>query len=113
MLIKRKQKGYSSRRKYIHGRGFVDTVHNVVANNRDLIVKPLLEAAGQLSALALTKGGKAILNKITNKTNDSEPRPVKPLLDPKANEILRNITPNIMHELTPVSNIVGSGLKTF
>ena len=53
MLIHKKQTGYSSKRKYVQGRGFVDsllsTLRNVgsyISQNKDLIAKPLLGAVG-------------------------------------------------------------------
>lgn len=61
MLVKTKQKGYSCQLKYICGRGFIDSVKNkrsYIYQNKDLIAKPLLGAVGDLSAMALTAGGK-------------------------------------------------------
>ena len=76
MLVKKKQSGYSSRRRLIHGMGFVDslssmfssfktaalpTLQNIgsyIKDNKDLIAKPLLGAAGDLAASGLTMAGK-------------------------------------------------------
>jgi hypothetical protein len=103
MLVKTKQKGYSCQRKYIRGRGFIDSVKNIgsyIYQNKDLIAKPLLGAVGDLSAMALTEGGKTVLTHLMNKKNES----IK--LDPKAASILQNIA-------YPVGNIIGSGIKQF
>ena len=87
MLVKNKHQ-----RKCVRGKGFTDVLRNVgsyVAENKDLITKPLLGAAGDLVAYGLTQGGKALLNRILTKPN----------LDAKSKEILQQIT--------------GSGLKRF
>ena len=70
MLAKMRQKGYSSQRKYIRGRGFMDTMKNIgsyIYQNKDLLAKPLLGAVGDLGAMALTEGSKAILIRLMNK----------------------------------------------
>ena len=118
MLRKKAKGGYSSHRKYIQGRGFVDTLSNAftsmkptllniasyVSQNKDLISKPLLGAAGDLAAFGLTKGGKALLSKIINKSRNKES---VEKLDAKGVEILRNVLDS------NVSNIIGSGIKKF
>jgi hypothetical protein len=104
MLVKMRQKGYSSQRKYIRGRGFMDTMKNIgsyIYQNKDLIAKPLLGAVGDLGAMALTEGSKAILTRLMNKKNE----PIK--LDAKAVDILQNLS----HP--SVGNIIGSGIKQF
>ena len=68
MLIKRKQKGCYSKRKYIHGRGFVDVLPtSYVTQNKDFIAKT--EAVGD--AIGLTEGGKALLSRMMNKNRNT------------------------------------------
>lgn len=109
-----RNKGYSSHRKRVQGKGFVDTllssarnIGSYIAQNKDLIAKPLLGAVGNLAATGLTEGGIALLNRI--KRNKLETRNNKNQLDAKSQEILQNIIegPN------PVTNIIGSGIKKF
>jgi len=109
MLVKKAKRVYSSQRKYIHGKGFVDTVKpilstigNFISQNKDLIAKPLLGAVGSLAAT----GGKALLTKILNRqqnknTSNSgqEMRNQNKDITPKGQEIL--------------NNIIGSGIKAF
>ena len=124
MLILNKKTGYASRRKYVQGRGFVDslssTLRNVgsyISQNKDLIAKPLLGAAGDLAAFGLTEAGKSVISHIINKkrksnsvlTNDST-------LSPKSIQILESIMSNDAPEFQqsiPVENIIGSGIKRF
>jgi hypothetical protein len=112
MLVQNNTYGYSRKKKYITGRGFVDSLSNVfntikasavpamknvgsyVAHNKDLIAKPLLGAVGQLAATGLTAGVPALLNRIMKRKQ----------VDPKYEEILQNLTPR-----PPVTNIIGSG----
>ena len=82
MLVKNKRQ-----RKCVRGKGFTDVLRNVgsyVAENKDLIAKPLLGAAGDLAAYGLTQGGKALLNRIMSKK--------EPNLDAKSKELLQQIT---------------------
>ena len=122
MLVQKFSYGYSQKKKYITGRGFVDSLSNVfnsikasavpaiksigsyVSNNKDLIAKPLLGAVGSLAATGLTAGVPALLSHIMRKK------------DPKYHEILNNLMPE--HQLSarsptrsPVTNIIGSGVK--
>lgn len=116
--MKKAKRGYSSNRKYIQGRGFVDTLTNAftsmkptlqnigsyVSQNKDLIAKPLLGAAGDLAAFGLTQGGKALLSKIINKSQNKKS---VENLDSKGLEILQSMLDS------NVSNIIGSGIKHF
>ena len=91
------------KRRHIAGRGFVDSLKNVgsyIMNNKDLIAKPILGAVGSLGAMALTTGIPALINHIKNrhKTQINQK-------DPKYKEILQN--------LMPTTNIIGSGIKQF
>src|SRR5580704_18025301 len=115
MLKKNEKRGYSSHRIYIQGRGFIDTVSHVftsmkptlqnigsyVSQNKDLIAKPLLGAAGDLAAFGLTQGGKALLTKMINKAKDKKS---VDNLDSKGLEILQSMLDS------NVSNIIGSGI---
>ena len=72
MIIRNKKHGYSSQRQYIHGCGFTDTLRSIgsyIYQNKDLIAKPLLGAAGDLAAFGVTEGGKAVLTNIINSRN--------------------------------------------
>lgn len=108
MIVREKKRGYSSNRKYIHGAGFTDVMRSIgsyVAQNKDLIAKPLLGAVGNLAALGLTEGSKALLNRITNNKNKKPEHPMQ--LDSKSQAILRSI----INDPIPVTNIIGSGIK--
>lgn len=121
MLVQKYSYGYSQKKKYIIGRGFVDSLSNVfnsikssavpaiksissyVSNNKDLIAKPLLSAVGSLAATGLTAGVPAIVSHIMRRK------------DPKYQEILHSLTPEATpHQppaRSPVTNIIGSGIK--
>ena len=116
MLVQNHVYGYSRKKKYITGRGFVDSLSNVfnsikasaapairsigsyVSNNKDLIAKPLLGAVGTLAATGLTTGVPAILSQIMRRKQVTTE-------DPKYKEILQNFTS------PPVTNIIGSGVR--
>lgn len=116
MLIKKTKHGYTSKRKYIHGQGFIDSLSNTLSSirptlqnvgsylvqNKDLIGKPLLGAVGDLAAFGLTEGGKAVITKLLNKRPGNE----------KRSEILQNIL-GVPRVEPSVSNIIGSGIKQF
>ena len=62
------------KKKYIVGRGFVDTIRSVlksvgsyISTNKDLIAKPVLGAVGSLTGTAITTGIPAIINHFKNK----------------------------------------------
>ena len=85
MFVSKTKYGYSSRKKHITGKGFVESLANVfnslkssatpvfrsignyVAENKDLIAKPLLGAVGSLAATGLTAGVPALLTHIANR----------------------------------------------
>jgi len=132
MLIKKKVHGYSTKKKYIVGRGFVDSLSSIfnsikpalrgvgsyISTNKDQILKPLLGAVGTLGAKALTEGIPALINKIANKNknkllNTMSPTPppdldLNILEDPIYKKILQNMSNT---NQIPVSNIIGSGNK--
>ena len=126
MLVNKNTYGYSNHKKYVSGRGFVDkmtqiltpalkglkSVGSYITENRDLIAKPILGAIGTLGATALTASLPAIISHIAKR---NKKHPVTPdeisFVMPKYKEILENImkTPSV----NPVTNIIGSGLKSF
>ena len=72
MTAREKNCGYSSNRKYIRGAGFTDVmtcIGSYVSQIKDLIAKPLLGTVGNLAAMDLTEGGKALLSRIINNKN--------------------------------------------
>ena len=113
MIIIKRKRGYGAKRKYVQGRGFVDSltsslkgIGSYISQNRDLIAKPLLGAVGNLAATGLTEGVKALTNHIINKKAQKG----SPKLDEKAVAVLQNI---IGDSSIPVANIIGSGIKKF
>ena len=121
MLINKNTYGYSRNKKLISGRGFVDSLSNTfksfgsyISNNKDLIAKPVLGAVGSLAATGLTAGVPALYSYIANrKINKLKPH-TEIQLDAKTKEILQNLmsTPQQSNQ-TPVTNIIGSGIKRF
>ena len=111
MLVKKQTHGYSSNRKYVQGKGFLDSLKSIgsyLAQNKDLIAKPLLGAVGNLAAAGLEEGGKALLTHIIKKNSKRDH--VDQELDAKGNAILQSI---MNSGQTPVTNIIGSGIKRF
>lgn len=126
MIIIKRSHGYGAKRKYIHGKGFVDSlssslksIGSYVLENKDLIAKPLLGAVGNLAATGLTEGTKALLNrfmrkngqnKATSGSASSSPdisQTNSPQLDSKSLAVLQNI----IGDKTALGNIIGSGTK--
>jgi len=125
MLITKNHYGYSRKKKYVTGKGFVDSLSNIfnsikasagpairsigsyVSTNKDLIAKPLLGAVGSLAATGLTAGVPALISHIMNR---------KQVTDPKYKEILQSLAPSPVLDTrgrsgTPVTNIIGSGVR--
>ena len=101
MIVKKKNRSYATHRKHVVGKGFVDSMSTALKNvgsylyeNKNLITKPLISAAGELAAYGLTEVGKKQLYNLINKKGPE-----------KESEILQNI-------LT-TQNIIGSGIKKF
>jgi len=88
MLVNRNRYGFSSNKKHVIGTGFVDSlssilnsikasaasaapifksVGNYVADNKDLIAKPVLGAIGSLAATGLSAGIPAIISHIAKR----------------------------------------------
>ena len=80
----------------IYGYGFVDTLKDIgsyIAQNKDLIAKPMLSAVGELGGLALTEGGKALIKKLSTDQKKKQ-------LDANSQQILDRL-------------VSGSGMKRF
>ena len=80
----------------VYGSGFVDILKGVgsyIAQNKDLIAKPMLSALGEVGGLALTEGSKALIKKLSADKKKKE-------LDPSSKEILDRL-------------VSGSGIKRF
>ena len=127
MIITNRKQGYNSRRRYIQGKGFVDSltstlrsVGSYISQNRDLIAKPLLGAVGNLTAAGVEEGTKLLMNHIMNKKSqrNSQQNNVNQSslpLDDKSLQIIQNLMNGEQqrdsHTNVPVGNIVGSGIK--
>src|SRR3989442_3637056 len=112
MIIKKKDRSYTTHKKYIQGKGFLDSLSSTLRNvgsylsqNKDLIANPMLGAVGNLAAFGLTELGKQQLSRLINKNNKSKTTE----LSPKDLELIQNILPNSL----PTTNIIGSGIKKF
>ena len=132
MLISRNSYGYSNKKKYVTGRGFIDSLSNVfkqlgnsfrasavpaiknigsyVLENEDLIAKPVLGAIGSFAATGLSAGVPAILKHIASRNRNKAPatpsvsESMSISEDVKYREILNNIMNN---------NVTDTGLKLF
>ena len=161
MLVNRNRYGFSSKKKHVTGTGFVDSlssifnsikasavpilksVGNYVADNKDLIAKPILGAIGSLAATGLSAGLPAIISHIAKRnrsknnadqgfTGNKQTGPQEVLsenLEPKYKEILQNIVKSKNNTNSssndsdnsssnkilqnPLTNIIGSGIKSF
>ena len=143
MFVNKTKYGCSSRKKHITGKGFTETLSNVfsflksaatpvfksignyVVENKDLIAKPLLGAVGSLAATGLAAGVPALLTHIANrnkkKNNENtlmktmQQEVVSENLEPKYKEILQNIINSKRNDSSanPLTNIIGSGIKSF
>ena len=123
MHIERKY-GYGAKQKYIHGKGFIDSLTSTLQNvgsyiyqNKDLIAKPVLGAVGNLAATGLTEVAKLAANRIANKNvqtkTQSEMMPSSRQLDTKAQAILQNIIGEVYSNI-PIANIISrSGINRF
>ena len=85
MIVNKTKHGYSSRKKHITGKGFIESLSNVfnslkssatpvfksiknyVVENKDLVAKPIPGAVGSLAATGLAAGVPAILSHIANR----------------------------------------------
>ena len=117
------------KRKYIQGKGFTDSlmsslrsVGSYVAQNKDLIAKPLLGAVGDLAATGVSQGVPALIKYINNKNKMSMKEDavttinnVLPTLDAKGIAILESLSKDSgnSNNTAPLTNIIGSGIKRF
>ena len=117
------------KRKYIQGKGFTDSlmsslrsVGSYVAQNKDLISKPLLGAVGDLAATGISRGVPTLINYINNKNkkgkkeNTATPnKNVLPTLDANSIAILESLMRESANSnnTPPLTNIIGSGIKRF
>ena len=128
MLIINRKHGYTSKRKYIQGKGFMDSftsglkgVGSYILQNKDLLAKPLLGAVGDLAAFGVLGGGKAAINAIANRKKEKKSKVVSdiqnsnidPGLSAKDIEILKSMMLEDNQQQNPVGNIIGSGIKRF
>jgi len=145
MLVSSSTYGYSNKKKYITGRGFVETITSIIKSvlgtskqlmssavpalknigmyvkeNRDLIAKPVLSAVGSLGAVGVLTGVPAILMHIANRNKKAiTPMEVEAEANKPENGKYREILKNIIgpmkeyDQVNPISNIIGSGMKTF
>jgi len=102
------------------------TVLSYLSKNKDLIAKPILGAVGSLGAAALTAGVPAAIAAIQAIRNKKKlpsqssaqlpaqlPVPVPIPENVKYKEILKNILDAQPPSMVPVTNIIGSGIKSF
>ena len=140
MFVNKTKCGYSSQKKHVTGKGFVESLTNVlssinssatpvfksignyVVENKDLTAKPLLGAVSSLAAAGLAAGIPALLahianrnRKKTNPHNLMQQEVVSENLELKYKEILQNISNSKRDDSSsnPITNIIGSGIKPF
>jgi len=149
MIVPRNRSRYTNDRNLILGRGFVNTFSNIfnsikpalwnagnnigsfIKQNKDLLVKPIIGAVGDLAATGISKGIPTLLTHIINRraqkqllkqqTELQKPQEVtvapQPdyIMDKKGIDILNSILKReSMHALSneiPTTNIIGDGLS--
>ena len=121
MIIINNAQTFTSNKKYVQGSGFMDSlssnlrnVGSYISQNKDLLFKPMLGAVGDITAFAMTEGGKTIVRKIAN-ANANKPGEIQQfqntISDPKNKELLQQLLNGSTSEM-PTTNIIGSGIKT-
>ena len=105
--------GYSNRKKYIVGKGFVDSilptiksVGDYIVENKDLLAKPVLASLGSLAATGVAAVGNKIAKKIRGKKVKQQQSDDK-ILDAKGKELIQQILASNQHPTT------GSGIQRF
>ena len=95
---------------------------NYVSENKDLIAKPILGALGSLVATGLAIGIATIISHIAKKNGKANPvmqqEIVSENVEPKFKEIWQNIVNSKNNNVrlqprNPLTNIIGSGIKSF
>ena len=93
--------------------------------NKDLIAKPILGAVGSLAATGFAAGVPTLLTHIANRNRKKDnaitlmktmqQEVVSENLEPKYKEILQNIINSKRDDSSanPLTNIIGSGIKSF
>ena len=98
------------------------SIGSYLSKNKDLIAKPILGAVGSLGAAALTASVPAAIAAIQAIRNKKQlpaqlpaqsPVPVPIPENVKYKEILKNILDAQPPSMVPVTNIIGSGIKSF
>ena len=98
------------------------SIGSYLSKNKDLIAKPILGAVGSLGAAALTAGVPAAIAAIQAIRNKKQLPAQLPAQSPvpmpipenvKYKEILKNILDAQSPSMVPVTNIIGSGIKSF
>src|SRR5881628_569564 len=138
MIVPRNRSRYTTDRKLILGRGFMDSFSNIfnsikptlwnagnnigsfLKQNKDLLVKPIIGAVGNLAATGISKGVPALFTHIMNRRAQKreelqQPHEETPIMDKKGIEILNSILkresmPALSNEI-PTTNIIGDGLS--
>jgi len=114
--------GYSNRKKYIVGKGFVDSilptiksVGDYIVENKDLLAKPVLASLGSLAATGVAAVGNKIAKKIRGKKvkqqqqqqqqHQQQHQSDDKILDAKGKELIQQILASNQH--------TGSGIQRF
>ena len=137
MFINRNSYGYSCNKKYITGKGFIDSPSNVfkqignsfkasavptfknigsyVLENKDLIAKPVLGAIGSLAATGLSAGIPAILKHIASRNRNNKSIPaLQPDIDIPEDVKYKEILNSIMNSnVGSTAGTTGGGIKLF
>ena len=136
-MISRNSYGYSNKKEYVTGRGFIDLLNSAsnvfkqfgnsfkasavpafknigsyVLENKDLIAKPVLGAIGSLAATGLSAGVPAILKHIASRNQNKAPQTLQSDISIPENVKYREILNNIITSNSN-SNVTGSEIKLF
>src|SRR6476469_8052982 len=117
MIIIDNDRTYTSDKEYIQGSGFIDSLSSNLINfgsyilqNKDLITKPMLGAAGELTAFATTEVGKKAITKMMNKNPNNNNNNNKPISIELLQKIMNGPNKSNFAE-NPTANIIGSRIK--
>jgi len=123
MIVPENRSRYTTDRKLIVGRGFVDSfsrifsslkpalnsVGSFIKQNKDLVAKPLLGAIGTLAATGISKGVPSIISHIMNRRQRQQVPP--PEIDEKTNELLKHILSRDAELPIPASNFLSKDVE--